>query len=197
MYFRLESSGTIAGETQPTVNVESSDAVQSSENILDNSVTKVTFDNTLRSEGLEEGNNYERKQKFKQEPLKTLLSGLFLGTGFLASTFSLTVTHDRYPETDPLPDVVFEIVKYQPWGLMASEYLLLFLLYTAVFIVLLHNYRLIILRRIWFLLGILYYFRALTMFVTVLPKSDETYTCLPKSNSTTSMGKASCSQCLY
>jgi len=129
----------------------------------------------------------DRIQRIEGEPIKTLLAGLFLGTGFLATTLSLTVTHDRYPETDPLPDIVFENVKYQAWGLMASEYVLLLLLYTAVMVVLLHSHRLIILRRIWFLLGILYYYRALTMFITVLPKSDETYTCLPKSNNTTPM----------
>lgn len=129
----------------------------------------------------------EPQQKIRQEPLKTLLSGLFMVTGFLATTFSLTVTHDRYPEIDPLPDVVFENIKYQPWGLTASEYLLLFLLYTAICVVLFHRHRLIIVRRIWFLLGILYYYRAVTMFITVLPKSDETYTCHPKSNNTTPM----------
>ena len=55
--------------------------------------------------------------------------------------------------------------------------------------VLLHSHRLVILRRIWLLLGILYYYRALTMFVTVLPKADETYTCMPRKNDTTTLGK--------
>ena len=34
--------------------------------------------------------------------------------------------------------------------------------------------------RVWLILGILYYYRALTMFITVLPKPDETYICAPK-----------------
>ena len=35
-------------------------------------------------------------------------------------------------------------------------------------------------NRVWLILGILYYYRALTMFITVLPKPDETYICAPK-----------------
>ena len=43
-----------------------------------------------------------------------------------------------------------------------------------------HRHRLVILRRVWFMLGILYYYRAVTMFITVLPKPDESYTCAQK-----------------
>merc|ERR1719341_1639320 len=48
------------------------------------------------------------------EPLKTLLSALFLGTGFLATSTSLAFTHERVPDIKPLPDVVLDNVKYQP-----------------------------------------------------------------------------------
>ena len=34
--------------------------------------------------------------------------------------------------------------------------------------------------RIWLVLGLLYYYRAITMAVTVLPRPDPTYTCRPK-----------------
>jgi len=189
----LESSAPVQSETQTLSLIESSDGSIFSDELIRNSKVKLSFESPVRigiPKSSVDRSSYERidhQHRIREEPLKTLLSGLFLGTGFLATTFSLTVTHDRYPEVDPLPDVVFENVKYQPWGLMASEYILLLLLYTAVSIVLLHKHRLIILRRIWFLLGILYYYRALTMFITVLPKSDETYTCLPKSNSTSPM----------
>jgi shingomyelin synthase len=119
------------------------------------------------------------------EPLKTMLSALFLGTGFLATTVSLALTHERVPEVDPLPDIVLDNVKYQGWGLDVSEILLMLSTMSAVMLVLLHSHRMIILRRIWLLLGILYYYRALTMFVTVLPKADKTYTCMPRSANTT------------
>ena len=134
-------------------------------------------------------NSSKSTDKIPQEPLKTLLAGLFLGTGFLVTSFSLAFTHDRYPEGDPLPDIILDNISYQHWGLDVSEYLLMISTMSAVFIVSLHKYRLIVLRRIWLLLGILYYYRAMTFFVTVLPKSDETYQCAPTSNETSVMGE--------
>jgi len=129
----------------------------------------------------------DQSNRIPGEPLKTLLAALFLGTGFLATTASLAFTHERVPDIQPLPDIVLDNIKYQRWGLDVSEYLLMFSTISALVVVMLHSHRLVILRRIWLLLGILYYYRALTMFVTVLPKSDETYTCMPRKNDTTAL----------
>ena len=130
----------------------------------------------------------KKSEKIPQEPLKTLLAALFLGTGFLVTSLSLAFTHDRHPGIDPLPDVVLDNIKYQSWGLDVSEYLLMISTLSAILVVALHKHRLIILRRIWLLLGVLYYYRALTFFVTVLPKADEEYECAPISNQTSAMG---------
>merc|ERR1719184_48497 len=121
------------------------------------------------------------------EPLKTLLSALFLGAGFLATTVSLAFTHERVPETKPLPDLLLDHVKYQEWGLDVSEVLLMLNTSAAVVVVMLHSHRTILLRRIWLILGLLYFYRAVTMCVTVLPKADKTYICMPKKNETSAM----------
>jgi len=126
-------------------------------------------------------------EKIPQEPLKTLLAGLFLGTGFLVTSFSLAFTHDRHPDLEPLPDIVLDNIKFQRWGLDVSEYLLMVSTLTAIAVVCFHKHRLIVLRRIWLLLGVLYYYRAMTFFVTVLPKADNTYECEPTSNETSVM----------
>ena len=123
----------------------------------------------------------DETEKIPQEPLKTVVSGLFLLSGFLATTLSLAVTHDRVPtNTSSLPDVVLDNVTYQRHGLDVSEVILVINLMLAVCVVLCHSYRLIILRRVWLVLGVLYYYRALTMFVTVLPKPDVRYQCRPR-----------------
>jgi len=127
----------------------------------------------------------EDKPVIPSEPLKTLLSLVVLVTGFIATTTSLALTHDRVPDTPPLPDIVLDTVIYQQWGLDVSEILLMVSTVTAILVVLLHTHRLIILRRIWLLLGILYYYRAVTMFITVLPKADKFYTCQPRSHNIT------------
>ena len=46
-------------------------------------------------------------------------------------------------------------------------------------------YRFIVLRRIFLLVGIHYYYRALTMYVTALPKPNEQYQCAPKTGNDT------------
>jgi len=125
--------------------------------------------------------------KIPAEPLKTLLSAMFLATGFIATTTSLAITHESVPDIDPLPDIVLDNVSYQQWGLDVSEILIMISTMTAFLVVMLHSHRLIILRRVWFLLGCLYYYRAITMFITVLPKSDPSYTCHPKLDNNTEL----------
>ena len=123
----------------------------------------------------------EEEEKLPQEPGKTLLSGLFLLSGLLATTLSLALTHDRVPtNTTSLPDLVLDNLTYHQYGLDISEILLVVNLVVALSVVLCHTCRLIILRRVWLVMGILYYYRALTMFVTVLPKPDTRYACRPR-----------------
>lgn len=131
----------------------------------------------------------KKSENIPQEPLKTLLAGLFLGTGFLVTSFSLAFTHDRHPSSEPLPDIILDNITHKKWGLDVSEYLLMISTLTAIAIVCFHKHRIIVLRRIWLLLGVLYYYRAMTFFITVLPKSDETYECEAQSNETSVIGK--------
>ena len=58
------------------------------------------------------------------EPLKTLLGLVILALGFLSTSVSLSLTHERLPTSDPLPDIVLDNVPFQAWGLFASEVLL-------------------------------------------------------------------------
>ena len=46
------------------------------------------------------------------------------------------------------------------------------------------SYRSIVMRRVFFLLGVLYMMRAFTMYATVMPVASRTYYCSPKSNHT-------------
>jgi len=124
---------------------------------------------------------------YPSEPLKTGLSALFLLLGWLATTASLALTHERVPNTKPLPDIILDNVPHQEWALDASEILIMISTISAVIVVMCHTHRLIILRRIWYLLGLLYFYRSLTMFITVLPKADTAYTCKPKMNDTTAI----------
>ena len=126
----------------------------------------------------------EQELVFPDEPLKTVFSFLFLIFGFLVTTFSLALTHERVPNYDPLPDIVLDNTTYHQWGLKASEIIIILSIVLAFITVILHTHRMIVLRRVFFILGLLYMYRGLTMFVTVLPISDKNYECAPQLNHT-------------
>ena len=117
---------------------------------------------------------------FPYEPVKTVLSFLFLTFGFLVSSFSLALTHDRVPDYDPLPDIVLDNTTYHQWGLKVCEIIIIISILLAFLTVLLHTHRMIVIRRVFLILGLLYMYRGLTMFVTVLPIPDKNYKCAPQ-----------------
>ncbi|XP_040581561.1 phosphatidylcholine:ceramide cholinephosphotransferase 2 isoform X1 [Lepeophtheirus salmonis] len=114
------------------------------------------------------------------EPLKTLIAFIFLAVAWIATTTSLALTHERVPDVNPLPDIFLDNVVYQSWGLDTSEILIIISMWMAFIVVLCHNDRFVILRRIFLIIGIHYYYRAITMYITVLPKADPNYKCAPK-----------------
>jgi len=90
------------------------------------------------------------------------------------------VVHERVPKYEPLPDIILDFFKYQDWGLTASEVLLSIQVATAIMICIFHKHRFIVFRRLFLILGLLYGYRAITMFVTVFPKANPSYHCDPK-----------------
>ena len=129
------------------------------------------------------------QEQIPQEPCKTIAALIFFLGGALSAAVSLAATHDRLPATAPLPDIVHEHVSYQKWGLDWCEYLLLLSTLTAISVVLLHQHRFIVIRRIFLLLGILYYYRSLCFWVTVVPKADIHYHCNNRSDDVSMTGE--------
>lgn len=130
------------------------------------------------------GGNSEIPILFPDELLKTGISFLVLILGFLITSISLSITHERMPDYPPLPDVFLDNAPYKEWGLDVSEYIIVCLTLSAVILVLFHKHRAIVTRRIFLITGILYGYRGLTMYITVLPKPNPEYYCSPKLNST-------------
>lgn len=117
---------------------------------------------------------------YPRELKKFLAGALFMMINFVATTVSLSVTHERVPRYEPLPDIILDFFRYQHWALTASEVLLSLQCSTAFLICIFHKHRFIVTRRLFLLLGLLYGYRAITMFVTVLPIADPNYQCDPK-----------------
>jgi hypothetical protein len=75
------------------------------------------------------------------EPIKTLVAFIFLFFAWVATTTSLALTHERVPQIAPLPDIFLDNVQYQPWGLDASEILIMVSTWTAFVVSLFHKHR--------------------------------------------------------
>ncbi len=155
-------------------------------------------------------------ERYPRELLKTLLAFVFLIFSWVTTGISLALVHENRPETPPLPDQVRKVslvlfslyflidlyvlinhplaqvldhVIYQQWALFASEYLIQFQTFTAVTVMLFHRHRWIVGRRSALLIGVLYLYRAFTMWVTVLPKADAAYPCAPKAGQNLTAGE--------
>lgn len=128
-----------------------------------------------------------REDRFPKEIWKTLLSFLFLFGCVCVNMLSLSLVHERLPDrntTRPLNDIFLDNVKARDWGLSASEVIIMLSTSIATAVVVFHKHRFIVARRLFFIIGLLYLYRSVTMFVTVLPVSSTTYYCSPKTNST-------------
>lgn len=163
----------MTGEVPDRYDIQQADATS-----LENSVMiKVEVPSPSRSEN-----------KFPKEKWKTFLAFIIFGCNMFLATFTLAYVHDRVPDRDkygPLPDVFLDKVPAVDWTLDVSEVQIIICSNTCVLLVLFHQHRFIVARRIFLMMSLLYLMRSLTMFVTNLPVPSTTYYCSPKSNSTT------------
>ena len=75
------------------------------------------------------------------EPVKTALAFIFLFFAWVATTLGLALTHDRVPNTKPLPDLFLDNVTDQPWGLEVSEYIIMISTIGAFAVTVFHKHR--------------------------------------------------------
>lgn len=109
---------------------------------------------------------------------------------FICTAVSLSLVHDRLPDRNtygPLPDIILDNVESRDWALDISEIMIMIVLYSSFALIIFHKHRFIVLRRLFLIISILYFMRAITMFVTALPVPSKTYYCSPKSNDTSTL----------
>ncbi|XP_045582559.1 phosphatidylcholine:ceramide cholinephosphotransferase 2 isoform X4 [Procambarus clarkii] len=127
---------------------------------------------------------HREEPRFPKEKFKTFLAFLFLCSNWIFTTASLALTHEKVPNSPPLPDVTLDAITAQDWGLNVSEIIIIISVYLCVMVVLFHKHRWILFRRIFLMMGLLYFYRSITMYVTVLPVANPNYYCSPKANYT-------------
>ncbi|KAF5300990.1 hypothetical protein FQR65_LT19285 [Abscondita terminalis] len=125
--------------------------------------------------------------RFPQERWKTVIAAIVMLFTFVITLASLAIVHEKVPDRTKyghLPDVFLDNVPAFDWGLSVSEYIIMICVNSTLLFIILHRHRFIIFRRLFLILSLLYLYRAITMYVTVLPMASETYYCSPKTNQT-------------
>lgn len=132
----------------------------------------------------------EEQRLFPREVWKTVLACVIMVFELSLSILSLALIHEYVPDREtyePLPDLLLSNIPEQPWALDVSEYLISITISSVCIMMLFHKYRFIVFRRIFLIVGLLYFYRAVTFFVTILPVSSKSYTCAPKEPNVTTL----------
>ncbi|XP_006783827.1 phosphatidylcholine:ceramide cholinephosphotransferase 1-like [Neolamprologus brichardi] len=120
---------------------------------------------------------------FPAEWGKTGIAFLYAVVCFVTTTVVISVVHERVPtkeHTPPLPDKFFDWFDRIEWAFSICEIngMLLVALWLIQWILLKH--RSIIGRRFFFIVGTLYMYRCITMYITTLPVPGMHFKCAPK-----------------
>ncbi|XP_076834683.1 phosphatidylcholine:ceramide cholinephosphotransferase 1 [Brachyhypopomus gauderio] len=120
---------------------------------------------------------------FPTEWCKTAVAFLYALCCFITTSVVISVVHERVPSKEhspPLPDKFFDLFERVQWAFFICEIngMLLVGLWMVQWILLKH--RSIVGRRFFFIVGTMYLYRCVTMYVTTLPVPGLHFKCSPK-----------------
>lgn len=124
----------------------------------------------------------------KRSPLpdewgKTGVAFVYAMICFVSTTVMISVVHERVPpkeDTPPLPDKFFDLFGRVEWAFTICEVNGMLLVGLWLLQLMLLKYRSIIGRRFFFIVGTLYLYRCVTMYITTLPVPGMHFKCSPK-----------------
>lgn len=122
----------------------------------------------------------QESELYPEEKLKTAIAAVLAYLGFAITATSIVLTHERVPDRGtygPLPDIVLDNIQTFDWALDFSEYIIIVSINSVSILLLFHRHRFIVFRRLFLIIALLYLYRAVTMYITVLPISSRTYHC--------------------
>ncbi|XP_068611879.1 phosphatidylcholine:ceramide cholinephosphotransferase 2-like [Brachionichthys hirsutus] len=125
----------------------------------------------------------EPADRLPKEWWKTGVAFLYAVFNLLFTTVIITIVHERVPDksvSPPLPDKFFDYVDRVPWAFNVTEVNGLVLVGLWLVQWLLLEHKSIVGRRCFFLIGTLYMYRCVTMYVTTLPVPGKHMVCAPK-----------------
>uniref|UniRef100_A0A8I6AUC3 Sphingomyelin synthase 2 n=1 Tax=Rattus norvegicus TaxID=10116 RepID=A0A8I6AUC3_RAT len=125
----------------------------------------------------------DSRNKLPLEWWKTGIAFVYALFNLILTTVMITVVHERVPPKElspPLPDKFFDYVDRVKWAFSVSEIngMVLVGLWLTQWLFL--RYKSIVGRRFFFIMGTLYLYRCITMYVTTLPVPGMHFQCAPK-----------------
>ncbi|GAB5570582.1 phosphatidylcholine:ceramide cholinephosphotransferase 2 [Prionailurus iriomotensis] len=127
----------------------------------------------------------ESRNKFPLEWWKTGIAFVYALFNLVLTTVMITVVHERVPPKElspPLPDKFFDYIDRVKWAFSVSEINGIILVGLWITQWLFLRYKSIVGRRFFFIIGTLYLYRCITMYVTTLPVPGMHFQCAPKLN---------------
>ncbi|XP_040607713.1 phosphatidylcholine:ceramide cholinephosphotransferase 2 isoform X2 [Mesocricetus auratus] len=127
----------------------------------------------------------DSRNKFPLEWWKTGIAFIYALFNLVLTTVMITVVHERVPPKElspPLPDKFFDYVDRVKWAFSVSEINGIVLVGLWITQWLFLRYKSIVGRRFFFIIGTLYLYRCITMYVTTLPVPGMHFQCAPKLN---------------
>ncbi|PIO31749.1 hypothetical protein AB205_0095070 [Aquarana catesbeiana] len=125
----------------------------------------------------------DSKNKFPLEWWKTGIAFVYALFNMVLTTVMITVVHERVPPKEvnpPLPDKFFDYIDRVTWAFTVSEISGMILVGIWLLQWLFLRYKSIVGRRYFFIIGTLYLYRCITMYVTTLPVPGMHFQCAPK-----------------
>ncbi|KAL3994194.1 PAP2 C-terminal family protein [Acanthocheilonema viteae] len=129
-------------------------------------------------------NDVRTDKVFKSRRGPTFLTTFFLALAWLANELALAWAHDRIPRDGirPLPDLWFSLFPEITNSILITELIMIALLVTLFIVMFCHQYRWIVIRRVFFCAAVCYTFRAFCIVIFQVPVPSEKTYCAPKSN---------------
>ncbi|CAD5221929.1 unnamed protein product [Bursaphelenchus xylophilus] len=104
------------------------------------------------------------------EPHKFVIVLLFLTLAGFSNWWSLAYIHD-FVGREPLPDLVMTFIPEQAWAHRIGDMMVFLCSTIMILVMILHKHRVIVARRIFFILGCMYWMRTISMMATQLPSA--------------------------
>ncbi|XP_012708184.2 phosphatidylcholine:ceramide cholinephosphotransferase 2 [Fundulus heteroclitus] len=114
---------------------------------------------------------------------KTAIAFFYAAFNLVLTTVVITVVHERVPPKEsspPLPDKFFDYIDRVKWAFTVTEVNGMVLVAIWLVQLFFFKYKSIACRRFFFLIGTLYLYRCVTMYVTTLPVPGMHMNCAPK-----------------